>query len=574
MHPLKKLVMGLAMVGLVVGVGACGDDDDDQGPCTTATVTVTPATATIDIAGTQQLTAEALDASGSACGTVTWSSDDEAVATVSSTGLVTGVAAGDAVISATAGGVTGTSTITVNPANASPTITMTAPAGGAAVLPGDVLTIEWTASDDVAVTGVDLSYTDDSGTETAIAADVQGMTYDWTTPMETLYGVTVKGVAKDADGATGEDETEDIFAIVQFSDAGYVQGVTCQDCHPTYYTEVFEMSGHPYKLNKVEGAPPTYPNGLDPLPTPVGTTWDDFTYVIGGYGWKARYLDLDGYIYTPVAGENQWNLLPEIWTDYNPDGPQTHPYDCGRCHTTGWILSDDGDATNNQDGLEGLVGTFEEQGVSCEQCHGPGVDHVSSGAALTTDDSDQFCGTCHNRGGVNADIPVSGEFIRHHEQYNEYANSAHSTTGITGCNDCHDPHLGTRYDNGGFILSCEGCHTDEAATFNHFEVFPAGDAKCITCHMPQATKSAVADPDNPIFVGDVKTHIFTINPGEFNKEYFFNADSTLVATAAEGVTLDFVCYQCHQDPVTGTGGTASPKTLAELSARATGIHTP
>jgi hypothetical protein len=64
------------------------------------------------------------------------------------------------------------------------------------------------------------------------------------------------------------------------------------------------------------------------------------------------------------------------------------------------------------------------------------------------------------------------------------------------------------------------------------------------------------------------------NPGEFNKEYFFNADSTLVATAAEGVTLDFVCYQCHQDPVTGTGGTASPKTLAELSARATGIHTP
>ncbi len=38
------------------------------------------------------------------------------------------------------------------------------------------------------------------------------------------------------------------------------------------------------------------------------------------------------------------------------------------------------------------------------------------------------------------------------------------------------------------------------------------------------------------------------------------------------VTLDFVCYQCHTDPVSGEGGGGSTKTLAELSARATGIH--
>ena len=579
MHPFKKFVLGVAMVGLVVGVGACGDDDPS--PCVTAEVTVTPGVATIDVGGTQQLASAALDASGAACGTVAYSSDDEAVATVSAAGLVTGVSAGTANISATANSVSGVSTITVVAANAGPSITMTAPAGGAAVLPGSVLTIEWTATDDDAVTGVDLSYTATGVEPTAIASDVQGMTYDWTTPSEALYGVVIKGVAKDAGGLTAEDETADIFAVVQFSARGYVTGATCGECHADYFDDVFQRSGHPYKLNKVvDGVPRIYPNSVVPNP-PAGVNWTDVSYVIGGYGWKARFIGTEafneGYIITPAAGMNQWNLLPETWTDYHPG--ELKPYDavCGSCHTTGWQGSDDGDATNNQDGLTGFHGTFEEQGISCEQCHGPGVDHVSSGASLTTDTSDEFCGSCHNRGGVNAEIPVSGEFIRHHEQYNEFANSAHAATGITGCNDCHDPHLGTRYDNGGFILSCAGCHAAQAATNNHLvpiEGDNASDAACITCHMSQATKSAVADATNPIFVGDVKTHIFTINPGALNKEYFFNADSSLVATGTEGVTLDFVCYQCHTDPVTLTGGGMSQKTLAELSTKATGIHTP
>ena len=92
MHLFKKLVLSMAVVGLVAGVGACGDDDTS--PCETASVTVTPGVATIDVGGTQQLAGAALDASGNACGSLTWASDDEAVATVSVAGLVTGVAGG------------------------------------------------------------------------------------------------------------------------------------------------------------------------------------------------------------------------------------------------------------------------------------------------------------------------------------------------------------------------------------------------------------------------------------------------------------------------------------------------
>jgi len=586
MHPFKKFFLSMAVVGLVAGVGACGDDDTS--PCETASVTVTPGTATIDVGGTQQLAGAALDASGNACGSLTWASDDDAVATVSVAGLVTGVAGGTANITATSGGFTGTSTITVNPANVGPSITMTAPVGGAAALPGGVVTIEWTASDDVGVTGVDLSYTANGVTTTTIATDVQGMTYDWTTPSEALYGVVIKGVAKDAGGLTAEDETTDIFAVVQFSARGYVTGATCGDCHVTYFDDVYLRSGHPYKLNKVVGGvAPTYPNGPGVANPPAGVTWDDVSYVIGGYGWKARFIGTEafnqGYIYTPAAGQNQWNLLyGTSWTDYHAG--ELKPYDCGRCHTTGWQSVDDNGGVH-QDDLTGFLGTFEEQGIGCEQCHTDattglgGATHVStqSAADITVDNTDLLCNSCHNRGLEPIEtIPASGGFIRHHEQSNEFANSTHVTSGVT-CNSCHDPHLGTRYDMGGFIASCVVCHADQAATNAHAVPIADGndtDSACITCHMSQASKSAVADPDNLLFVGDVKTHIFDLNPGEFNKDHFFSADGLTVETATEGVTLDFACYQCHTDPVTVTGGGMSQKTLAELSAKATGIHTP
>ena len=83
------------------------------GQPTVATVTVSPSSASLTEGQTQQLTATPKEASGSALTgrTVTWVSSAPSVATVSSTGLVTAVAAGSATISATVEGQTGTATI-------------------------------------------------------------------------------------------------------------------------------------------------------------------------------------------------------------------------------------------------------------------------------------------------------------------------------------------------------------------------------------------------------------------------------------------------------------------------------
>jgi len=83
-----------------------------------ASVSVAPATASVVAGGTVQLTATPKDASGGTLSgrTVTWTSSNTTVATVSASGLVTGKVAGSATITATSEGQSGTSALTVTAA--------------------------------------------------------------------------------------------------------------------------------------------------------------------------------------------------------------------------------------------------------------------------------------------------------------------------------------------------------------------------------------------------------------------------------------------------------------------------
>jgi uncharacterized protein YjdB len=83
-----------------------------------ASVDVAPASGSIEIGQTIQLTATPKDASGNPLSgrTVTWSSSNSAVATVDANGLVSGVTAGAATITATSDGHSGTADITVTEA--------------------------------------------------------------------------------------------------------------------------------------------------------------------------------------------------------------------------------------------------------------------------------------------------------------------------------------------------------------------------------------------------------------------------------------------------------------------------
>ena len=86
-------------------------------PSPVATVAVSLTSSNIVVGGSAQGTATTKDASGNVLTgrTVTWTSSDPSIAAVSSSGLVSGVAAGTATITATSEGKTGTASITVAP---------------------------------------------------------------------------------------------------------------------------------------------------------------------------------------------------------------------------------------------------------------------------------------------------------------------------------------------------------------------------------------------------------------------------------------------------------------------------
>lgn len=356
--------------------------------------------------------------------------------------------------------------------------------------------------------------------------------------------------APGVDGQDGEDG-------VSYTPPLYVGSATCQICHGEIYASFME-TGHPYKLNKiVDGQPPDYPFSDVPDP-PEGYTWDDILYVIGGYGWKARFIDQDGYI---ITGEDenattQYNLynenldLGDDWVAYHPG--EEKPYDCGSCHTTGY--SPEG----NQDGLPGLIGTWAEDGVQCEACHGPGGNHVNDPllVSMEVDRDAELCGKCHRRGDIT-EIDASNGFILHHEQYEELFQSKKR---VMDCVNCHDPHQTTKYAEGlGIKTACENCHFKQAQFRKITYIRHGGD--CINCHMPRVTKSAVGDPER--FSGDIRTHLMAINPNSASQ---FDEDGNF---SEPYLSLDFACRSCHHPG--GDGGNLTNTALMEA---AEGYHDP
>jgi glucose/arabinose dehydrogenase len=115
-----SILAGLALIG-------CGDNGGDAqapepAPAPVAEVVLTAPDSTIAPDQTVQVSAEAFDTAGApiADETFTWASETPEVATVSSDGLVTAVTGGTAIITATAGEVSGRLTVTVAPPTGPP----------------------------------------------------------------------------------------------------------------------------------------------------------------------------------------------------------------------------------------------------------------------------------------------------------------------------------------------------------------------------------------------------------------------------------------------------------------------
>ncbi|PLX77307.1 MAG: hypothetical protein C0615_05610 [Desulfuromonas sp.] len=306
----------------------------------------------------------------------------------------------------------------------------------------------------------------------------------------------------------------------------YVGSDQCFSCHQENYND-WQASGHPWKLRKMEKA------RYSKLPLPPGYSWDDISYVIGGANKKARFIDNNGYIITTAKDGSeamtQYNIEDGSWSFYHKG--EKKPYKCGPCHMTNYS------SMGNQDGKPGMIGTWSEDGIGCEECHGAGGDHIRqpSKKNIQISTSAESCGKCHQRGGMGPEPPASGGFIKHHEQINELKAGVHKDL---DCTTCHDPHKRAilAKDN------CAECHDDVAKSFAK-NIHGKQGTRCIECHMPKASKSAIAVSS---YTGDVRTHIFKINTDK-NADMFKTVEEKgMKSTFSKGfVTLDYVCLGCH-----------------------------
>ena len=173
-------------------LAACGTTDLPSDPSpTVASVAVTSATTTMTAFGsTIQLTAVAKDAAGGTISgrTFTWSSSDQTVVTVSSSGLATAVADGAASITATADGVDGSASLTVAQAVSSVDVT---PASSNLTSVGATLQFSAVAKD-------------------ANGNNVAGKTFTWSSSDQLVATVDAAGLATAvANGTATITETTD-----------------------------------------------------------------------------------------------------------------------------------------------------------------------------------------------------------------------------------------------------------------------------------------------------------------------------------------------------------------------------
>ena len=200
---------------------ACGDDDpitpiSGVGPVDS--VQVLPPAATLVIGDTARLVAQAFDSAGTSVSAApfTWTSGNTTAASVSTTGLVTALAAGTSVITATSNGFSGSSTITVTQELDSVEVTPT----NATIFVGDTVRIRGTGFDVNGDSIASLVFTWTSSNEAAATVDalglVTGQAFGTTMITGTAGGLSAQAtVVVDTMEATDFNEPAGFTAIVE-----------------------------------------------------------------------------------------------------------------------------------------------------------------------------------------------------------------------------------------------------------------------------------------------------------------------------------------------------------------------
>ncbi len=172
---------------------------DNDGAVTLSSIAVTPANPSIQIGADQQFTATGTFSDAHTedlTGTATWGSATTSVATISAGGLAHGLSAGTSTISATQGGISGSTVLTVTQSQQAQTITFAALGGktwgdpdfAVAATASSGLTVSFSASGTCTVSGTTVHLTG-AGSCTITASQAGNATYSPATPVARSFTI-------------------------------------------------------------------------------------------------------------------------------------------------------------------------------------------------------------------------------------------------------------------------------------------------------------------------------------------------------------------------------------------------
>ena len=170
---------------------------------------------------------------------------------------------------------------------------------------------------------------------------------------------------------------------------------------------------------------------------------------------------------------------------------------CLSCHTVGF---------RKRSGYVDEIITPHLKDVQCENCHGPGSNHVADPAnePMAKDYSSELCGRCHQScHGLCGDD--------HHPELEDWRNSLHSQTKYTvpygspvECYRCHstDAYFGMSDPNDPwwfpeYSLNCVVCHTPHDNLIHRAQLRQPTNELCAQCHTMLDAAPGASDPNNP-----------------------------------------------------------------------------
>ncbi len=328
--------------------------------------------------------------------------------------------------------------------------------------------------------------------------------------------------------------------------SGYVGSRRCLGCHTDNYLGWAETL-HAKTIHNVNATPESVLADFDQAELPFGLA--DVAYVIGER-WQQRFITetVEGDL---LVLPGQWNIATQEWVvDHRAEGETVNwRTECSFCHVTG---------------LDSAAWEFQEFGIGCEDCHGPGEAHADNPkeSAVFSQPDDQVCGACHSRGVSPQGHPFpasyqpgdtltdhftftvddstrwpDGSAKIHNQQYTDWIASdkmGGANDQPLSCMTCHTAHNAGQGPSQTVLPTnelCSGCHAEKTTLARHIPYHQLAitkrDFACNDCHMPLMATSAVAY--------DIHNHTFQ-QP---------NPQGSIEHGGVE--FMPNACNQCHKD---------------------------